>query len=70
VTATPTGQGNDAGRLEVDSGAGRWVVELALDAAGRIGTARWLSPAEADLPQEEREGAPPTYDLSDERNSP
>ena len=55
VEATPAGQGNDAGRLEVDSAAGRFVVELAFDASGRIGTARWLTPAEADLPQEERE---------------
>jgi SnoaL-like domain len=55
VTAAPAGQGNDTGRLEVDSAAGRWAVELALDAAGRIGTARWLTPAEADMPQEERE---------------
>jgi hypothetical protein len=31
------------------------VVELAFDASGRIGTARWLTPAEADRPQEERE---------------
>ncbi|MDF2744539.1 MAG: hypothetical protein K0S88_5917 [Actinomycetia bacterium] len=55
VEATPAGQGNDAGRLEVDSAAGRFVVELAFDASGRIGTARWLTPGEADLPQEERE---------------
>ena len=55
VTATPAGQGNDAGRLEVDSAAGHHVVELALDASGRIGTARWLTPAEANLPQETRE---------------
>ncbi|HEV2921275.1 MAG TPA: hypothetical protein VG673_18845 [Actinomycetota bacterium] len=55
VTATSAGQGNDASRLEVDSAAGRFVVELAFDASGRIGTARWLTPAEADLPQEERE---------------
>jgi hypothetical protein len=55
VTARPAGQGNDSGRLEVDSAAGRFVVELAFDASGRIGTARWLTPAEADLPQEERE---------------
>ena len=55
VTATPAGQGNDAGRLEVDSAAGHHVVELALDASGRIGTARWLSPDEANLPQEKRE---------------
>ena len=55
VTASPSGQGNDTGRLEVEGPAGRYVVELAFDAAGRIGTARWLTPAEADLPQEERE---------------
>jgi hypothetical protein len=55
VTATPAGQGNDGGRLEVDSAAGRYVVELAFDAAGRIGTARWLTPEEAERPQEERE---------------
>ena len=55
VAATPAGQGNDASRLEVDSAAGRHVVELAFDASGRIGTARWLTPAEANLPQEERE---------------
>ena len=55
VTVTPAGQGNDTGRLEVDSAAGHHVVELAFDASGRIGTARWLTPAEADLPQEERE---------------
>ena len=55
VVATPAGQGNDRSRLEVDSAAGRYVVELAFDASGRIGTARWLTPAEADLPQEERE---------------
>jgi hypothetical protein len=55
VTARPAGQGNDGGRLEVDSAAGRYVVELAFDASGRIGTARWLTAAEAGLPQEERE---------------
>jgi hypothetical protein len=55
VHATPSGQGNDTGRLEVDGPSGRYVVELAFDASGRIGTARWLTPAEADLPQEERE---------------
>jgi hypothetical protein len=55
VTAGPAGQGNDRSRLAVDSAAGRFVVELAFDAAGRIGSARWLTPAEADLPQEERE---------------
>jgi hypothetical protein len=31
------------------------VVELAFDAAGRIGTARWLTPGEAGQSQEERE---------------
>ena len=55
VTARPAGQGNDHGRLEVDSAAGRFVVELAFDPSGRIGTARWLTPAEAGLPQEQRE---------------
>lgn len=55
VTARPAGQGNDRSRLEVDSAAGRFVVELAFDASGRIGTARWLTPPEADMPQEERE---------------
>jgi hypothetical protein len=55
VTASPSGQGNDTGRLEVDGPAGRYLVELAFDASGRIGTARWLTPDEADLPQEQRE---------------
>ena len=55
VTASPSGQGNDTGRLEVDGPTGRYVVELAFDASGRIGTARWLTPDEADQPQEERE---------------
>ena len=55
AAATPAGQGNDRSRLEVDSAAGRFVVELAFDASGRIGTARWLTAAEASLPQEERE---------------
>ena len=55
AAATPAGQGNDRSRLEVDSAAGRYVVELAFDASGRIGTARWLTPAEANLPQETRE---------------
>ena len=55
VTARPAGQGSDRGRLEVDSAAGRFVVELAFDPSGRIGTARWLTPAEAGLPQEHRE---------------
>src|SRR4029453_15025437 len=63
VVAPPAGQGNDRSRLEVDGATGRYVVELAFDASGRIGTARWLTPAEADLPQEERERTatgPPT----------
>jgi SnoaL-like domain len=55
VTAIPSGQGNDTGRLDVDGPTGRYVVELAFDAAGRIGTARWLTREEADQPQEERE---------------
>ena len=55
ATATLAGQGNDRSRLEVDSAAGRYVVELAFDASGRIGTARWLTPEEANLPQEDRE---------------
>jgi SnoaL-like domain len=55
VTATPSGQGNDTGRLEVDGPTGRFVVELAFDASGRIGTARWLTRDEAAQPQEERE---------------
>jgi hypothetical protein len=55
ATAAPAGQGNDAARLEVDSAAGRFVVELSFDASGRIGTARWLTPDQAGRPQEERE---------------
>ena len=55
ATAAPAGQGNDAARLEVDSAAGRFVVELSFDASGRIGTARWLTPEQAARPQEERE---------------
>jgi hypothetical protein len=55
VSARPAGQGNDAGRLEVNGPAGRYLVELAFDASGRIGTARWLTPEEADLSQEERQ---------------
>jgi hypothetical protein len=55
VTASPSGQGNDTGRLEVDGPDGRFVVELAFDASGRIGTARWLTRDEAEQPQEERE---------------
>ena len=55
VSAVPAGTGNDTGRLEVDGPTGRHVVELAFDAAGRIGTARWLTPDEAGQAQEERE---------------
>ena len=56
VTASPVrAQGNDTGRLEVDGPTGRQVVELAFDASGRIGTARWLTTDEAAQPQEERE---------------
>jgi hypothetical protein len=55
VTTRPSGQGNDAGRLEVTSPAGPFIVELSFDASGRIGTARWLTQAEAERPQEERE---------------
>jgi hypothetical protein len=55
VTARPAGQGNDASRLEVGGATGRYVVELAFDASGRIGTARWLTPDEAGQSQEERE---------------
>jgi hypothetical protein len=55
VQARPSGQGNDTGRLEVTSPAGRFVVELAFDASGRIGTARWLTHDEAAQPQERRE---------------
>jgi hypothetical protein len=61
ATAAPAAQGNDAARLEVDSAAGRFVVELSFDAAGRIGTARWLTA---------EEGPPPTYHLSGERSTP
>jgi hypothetical protein len=55
VQARPSGQGNDTGRLEVSGPGGRFVVELAFDASGRIGTARWLTHAEAAQPQERRE---------------
>jgi hypothetical protein len=48
-------QANGTGRLEVSSPAGRFVVELALDASGRIGTARWLTHAEAAQPRGQRE---------------
>ena len=56
LDARPGGQGNDQGRLEVRGPSGAfWVVELAFDAAGRIGTARWLTPEQAGRPQDERE---------------
>jgi hypothetical protein len=55
VVARPSGQGNDAGRLEVEAGDQRWVVELSFDASGRIGTARWLTPDEAGMSQEDRQ---------------
>jgi ketosteroid isomerase-like protein len=54
VTASPDGQGNDQGRLEVSGPGGQLVVEVALDASGRIGTARWLTGEQAARPQEER----------------
>jgi hypothetical protein len=59
VTARPASQGNDRRRLEVEGAAGRFVVELAFDASGRIGTAHWLTPEEADLPQEHLGGDDP-----------
>jgi hypothetical protein len=55
VSARPSGQGNDTGRLEVETPDGPFVVELSFDASGRIGTARWLTQEEAGRPQEERE---------------
>jgi len=55
VRAAPAAQGNDAGRLELRTPDGDRVVELSFDAAGRIGTARWLTPAEQGRPQDERE---------------
>jgi hypothetical protein len=55
VTVAPTAQGNDAGSLELRTPDGDRVVELSFDAAGRIGTARWLTPAEQRRPQDERE---------------
>jgi hypothetical protein len=55
VTARPAGQGNDQGRLEMDTPDGPRIVELAFDASGRIGMARWLTQEEAAQPQERRE---------------
>ena len=54
VTAHPAGQGNDAGRLEVEGPGSVRAVELSFDASGRIGTARWLAQRNLSLPQEER----------------
>jgi hypothetical protein len=50
----PAGQGTDTGRLEVDGPPQPRVVELAFDAAGRIGSARWLRPSAQTRPQEQR----------------
>jgi hypothetical protein len=55
ITARPAGQGNDQGRLEMGTPDGPRIVELAFDASGRIGTARWLTQEEAAQPQERRE---------------
>jgi hypothetical protein len=54
VTPALSGQGNDKGRLDVETAGGRFVVELSLDASGRIGTARWLTQEEASRAQEEQ----------------
>jgi hypothetical protein len=53
VSAEPASQGNDQGRLEITGPGEPLVVELALDASGRIGTARWLTGAHAARPQAE-----------------
>ncbi len=42
-------------RSDPPEDGGDRVVELSFDAAGRIGTARWLTPAEQRRPQGERE---------------
>jgi SnoaL-like domain len=55
VEVVPAAQGNDAGRLELRTPEGERVVELAFDAAGRIGTARWLTPTDQGRSQDERE---------------
>jgi hypothetical protein len=55
VEVVPAAQGNDAGRLELRTPDGDRVVELSFDASGRIGTARWLTPAQQARPQDERE---------------
>jgi hypothetical protein len=54
IAAHPAGQGNDTGRLELDGDGPVRAVELAFDASGRIGSARWLGEQAAALPQEER----------------
>jgi hypothetical protein len=54
LRARPAGQGTDTGRLEVDGPLGRRVVELAFDASGRIGSARWLTPSAQAASEEER----------------
>jgi hypothetical protein len=54
VSAELGAQGNDTGRLDADTVAGRFIVELSLDASGRIGTARWLTQEEASRAQEEQ----------------
>jgi hypothetical protein len=54
LSARAVGQGNDTARLDVEGPSGRRVVELAFDATGRIGSARWLRPDSAALGQEER----------------
>ncbi|HZC98887.1 MAG TPA: hypothetical protein VFA46_01440 [Actinomycetes bacterium] len=55
ITARPAAQGNDQGRLEMDTPDGPRIIELAFDPSGRIGTARWLTQEEAAQPQERRE---------------
>jgi hypothetical protein len=54
ITPELAGQGNDQGRLDVLTLAGPLVVEIALDASGRIGTARWLTREQAGRSQEDR----------------
>jgi hypothetical protein len=54
LTARPAGIGNDTARLDVQGPTGPRVVELAFDATGRIGSARWLRPDTAALGQEDR----------------
>jgi hypothetical protein len=54
LTVDLDGQGDDQGRLDVQTLAGPLVVEIALDASGRIGIARWLTGEQAGRCQEER----------------